>query len=202
MKLSRSGYGEFVPVIENDKTLYGGYQNSLGAKGVSKFFRDRSCVVTAFTNVYFYLFHRDRKIDIDIYNEYQYYFYRRLRPLINGVSTVGRLDRRLDLVRDDMGIELKSKTLTENIILRQPLAKKIAFIEEALAYDSPPILINWISNDIRIMRHHGLCITELNRKGDKHEVVVSSWGKLYRFYLEDFNKQFRDYSGLIYFRER
>lgn len=202
MKLIRSGYGEFVPVIENGKILYGGYQNSLGAKGVSQFFRDRSCVVTAFTNVYFYLLHRDMKIDIDIYNEYQYYFYRRIRPLINGVSTVGRLDRRLELVRDDMGIELKSKRLSENTLIRRPLGKKIAFIEEALAYDSPPILINWISNDIRVMRHHGLCITELNKVKGKHEVVVSSWGKPYKFYLEDFNKQFRDYSGLIYFSER
>ncbi|MDO5047635.1 MAG: hypothetical protein Q4D88_03705 [Anaerococcus sp.] len=199
MKLTRSSYKEFVPVIDGQKTYYGGFQNSLEPMGVSKFYRDRSCVVTAFTNVYFYLFHKERSIDIDTYNHYQYYFFRRLRPFVNGVATVGRLDRRLKLVREDMGLKLRSKRLVDNSIFKNPLAKKLAFIEEALAMDTPPILINWLSRDIRLMRNHGVCITELNKLGPKHEVVVSSWGRQYRFYLEDFDKQARTYTGLIYF---
>lgn len=202
MKLSRSQFGEFVPVIENDKTLYGGYQNSLISKDVSKFYRDRSCVVTAFTNVYFYLFHKDDMIPMDLYNEYQYYFFKRLRPWANGVPTVKSLDRRLDKVRRDMNLNLLSKTLTETVINRRPLSRRIEFIEEALANDSPPIIINWLSKDVSVLRHHGVCITELNKVGDKHEVVVSSWGRMYRFFLEDYQKQYRTYSGLIYFKER
>lgn len=202
MKLSRSAYGEFVPVIDGDRTYYGGFQNSLERKNVSKFYRDRSCVVTAMTNVYFYLFHRKREISMDLYNEYHYYFFRSLRPWANGVPTVRSLDRRLDRVREDFGISLESKTLTETMVNKRPLTKKIAFIEEALAEDSPPIIINWLSNDIKVMKHHGVCITELNRVGDKHEVVVSSWGRVYRFILEDFERQFRTYTGLIYFKER
>mgnify|MGYP006872903270 CR=1 FL=1 len=202
MKLSRSAYGEFVPVIDGDRTYYGGFQNSLERKNVSKFYRDRSCVVTAMTNVYFYLFHRDREIPMDLYNEYHYYFFRSLRPWANGVPTVKSLDRRLDRVREDFGISLESKTLTETMVNKRPLGKKIAFIEEALGEDSPPIIINWLSNDINVMKHHGVCITELNRVGNKHEVVVSSWGRVYRFILEDFERQFRTYTGLIYFKER
>lgn len=202
MKLSRSAYGEFVPVIDGDRTYYGGFQNSLERKNVTKFYRDRSCVVTAMTNVYFYLFHRDRELPMDLYNEYHYYFFRSLRPWANGVPTVRSLDRRLDRVREDFGIKLESKTLTETMINRRPLGKKIAFIEEALGEDSPPIIINWLSNDIKVMKHHGVCITELNRVGDKHEIVVSSWGRVYRFILEDFERQFRTYTGLIYFKER
>ena len=174
MKLSRSAYGEFVPVIEKDKTYYGGFQNSLERKNVSKFYRDRSCVVTAMTNVYFYLFHKERELSMDLYNEYHYYFFRSLRPRANGVPTVKSLDRRLDRVREDFDISLESKTLTETMVNKRPLTKKIAFIEEALSEDSPPIIINWLSNDIKVMKHHGVCITELNRVGDKHEVVVSS----------------------------
>ncbi|MDD6919398.1 hypothetical protein [Anaerococcus sp.] len=202
MKLSRSAYGEFVPVIEKDKIYYGGFQNLLERKNVSKFYRDRSCVVTAMTNVYFYLFHKERELPIDLYNEYHYYFFKSLRPWANGVPTVKSLDRRLDRVREDFGISLESKTLTETMINKRPLGKKIAFIEEALDKDSPPIIINWLSNDINVMKHHGVCITELNRVGDKHEVVVSSWGRVYRFILEDFERQFRTYTGLIYFKER
>lgn len=202
MKLSRSAYGEFVPVIEKDKTYYGGFQNSLERKNVSKFYRDRSCVVTAMTNVYFYLFHKERELSMDLYNEYHYYFFRSLRPRANGVPTVKSLDRRLDRVREDFDISLESKTLTETMVNKRPLTKKIAFIEEALSEDSPPIIINWLSNDIKVMKHHGVCITELNRVGDKHEVVVSSWGRVYRFILEDFERQLRTYTGLIYFKER
>lgn len=202
MKLSRSAYGEFVPVIEKDKTYYGGFQNSLERKNVSKFYRDRSCVVTAMTNVYFYLFHKERELSMDLYNEYHYYFFRSLRPRANGVPTVKSLDRRLDRVREDFDISLESKTLTETMVNKRPLTKKIAFIEEALSEDSPPIIINWLSNDINVMKHHGVCITELNRVGNKHEVVVSSWGRVYRFILEDFERQFRTYTGLIYFKER
>ena len=202
MKLSRSAYGEFVPVIEKDKIYYGGFQNLLERKNVSKFYRDRSCVVTAMTNVYFYLFHKERELPIDLYNEYHYYFFKSLRPWANGVPTVKSLDRRLDRVREDFGISLESKTLTETMINKRTLGKKIAFIEEALDKDSPPIIINWLSNDINVMKHHGVCITELNRVGDKHEVVVSSWGRVYRFILEDFERQFRTYTGLIYFKER
>lgn len=202
MKLTRSSFGEFVPVVEGNLTHYGGYQNSLEQKNVSKFYRDRSCVVTAFTNVYFYLFYKGGEIDMDLYNDYQYYFFKRIRPWANGVPTVKSLDRRLDRVRGDMGLDLKSKTLTETLINKRPLARKIDFIEEALAKDSPPILINWLSTDIDVIRHHGVCITELNRVGNKHELVVSSWGRIYRFFLEDFQRQFRTYSGLIYFTER
>lgn len=201
MKLTRSKFGDFVPVIEGDKIHYGGYQNSLISKDVTKFYRDRSCVVTAFTNVYFYLYHKDKKIPMDLYNDYQYYFFKKLKPWANGVPTVRSLDRRLDRVRDETGLRLNSKTLTETLINRRPLARKIDFIEEALANDSPPIIINWLSTDIRVMRHHGVCITELNKVDGKHEVVVSSWGRVYRFFLEDFQKQFRTYSGLIYFKE-
>lgn len=201
MKLTRSKFGDFVPVIEGDKIHYGGYQNSLISKDVTKFYRDRSCVVTAFTNVYFYLYHKDKKIPMDLYNDYQYYFFKKLKPWANGVPTVRSLDRRLDRVRDETGLRLNSKTLTETLINRRPLARKIDFIEEALANDSPPIIINWLSTDIRVMRHHGVCITELNKVAGKHEVVVSSWGRVYRFFLEDFQKQFRTYSGLIYFKE-
>ena len=154
------------------------------------------------TNVYFYLFHKERELSMDLYNEYHYYFFRSLSPRANGVPTVKSLDRRLDRVREDFDISLESKTLTETMVNKRPLTKKIAFIEEALSEDSPPIIINWLSNDIKVMKHHGVCITELNRVGDKHEVVVSSWGRVYRFILEDFERQFRTYTGLIYFKEK
>ncbi len=203
MKLSKSEIGKFVPIYENGNILYGGYQNMLGSKGVSKFYRDRSCVVTAFTNAYFYLYHKDiEKIDYNLYNDYHYYFFRKIKPWVNGVPTAGSLARRVDRINNDFGINLKSNILNESLIHRRPMAKKIDFIERALQSDSPPIFINWLSPNIKVMIHHGVCITELNKVKDDYEIVVSSWGRRYKFSLREFTRQLRTYSGLIYFEKR
>lgn len=74
MKLKRSKKGEFVPVVRKNKIYFGGFQNMLKDIGVSKFYRDRSCVVTAFTNTYLYLFKDGEKFSYDEFNDYQYWF--------------------------------------------------------------------------------------------------------------------------------
>lgn len=196
MKIKESNY--FVPVLKEGATYYGGHQEWLKELGLSKFFRDRACVVTAFTNVYFYMFERGL-VDFKTYNDMQYKFYRRLRPKANGVPTASSLLRRIRILNHQMNLGLSYRILEENLLKKVSLEKKIAFIEEALAKDSPVILINWLSRDIDIMSHHGLVITEMNKKNDKHELVVSSWDRRYSFYLEDFDKSLRTYTGLIYF---
>ena len=196
MKLKESNY--FVPVLKEGKTYYGGHQEWLKELGLSKFFRDRACVVTAFTNVYFYMFEKGF-IDFKTYNDMQYKFYRRLRPKANGVPTASSLLKRIRIINHQMGLNLSYRILEENVLKKVSLEKKIAFIEEGLAKDSPVIFINWLSRDIDVMSHHGLVITEMNKKNDKHELVVSSWGRRHTFYLEDFDKSLRTYTGLIYF---
>ena len=69
MKLTRSK--DFVPVVRGSEKYYGGHQEWLKHEGLSKFFRDRACVVTAFTNTFFYLF-RKGPVDFDYYNKFSY----------------------------------------------------------------------------------------------------------------------------------
>ena len=196
MKLMKSR--DFVPVIRDYEKFYGGHQEWLKYQGLSKFFRDRSCVVTAFTNCFFYLY-KTGPVDFETYNKTQYEFYKRIRPKANGVPTAKSLLRRIDIINHALGLNLSYRILEGNLIKRLSLGQMIGFINEGLAKDAPVILINWLSRDIDIMSHHGLCITEMNEKDGRHEVVVSSWGRRHTFYLEDFYKQARTYTGLIYF---
>lgn len=188
----------FVSVKKDGKIFYGGHQNWLKEKGLSKFFRDRACVVTAFTNVYFYMTGQ-RLVDFDAYNNIQYYFYRKIRPKANGVPTAKSLLNRLDIINHQFDLSLSYRILEDRLTDRSSLEEKMAFIEQGLNKDRPVIFINWLSKDIEVMRHHGLVITEMNKKDGKHELVVSSWGRSYRFFLEDFHNQARTYTGFIYF---
>ena len=133
------------------------------------------------------------------YNRVQYEFYKRLRPKANGVPTAKSLLKRIDIINDVLELNLSYRMIEGRIVKRLSLDEMISFINEGLGKDTPVILINWLSKDIDVMSHHGLCITEMNEKGGKHELVVSSWGRRHRFFLEDFYNQARTYTGLIYF---
>mgnify|MGYP006926284741 CR=1 FL=1 len=198
MKLTRSK--DFVPVIKNRKKYYGGHQEWLKYAGLSKFFRDRSCVVTAFTNCFFYQFKKG-PVDFYEYNNTQYAFYKRLRPKANGVPTATNLLKRIDIINHALDLRLSYRKIEGNLIKDLSLKELVDFIGEGLSKDSPVILINWLSRQVDVTSHHGLCITEMNEKNGKHELVVSSWGRRYKFYLEDFYRQKRTYTGLIFFEK-
>ena len=199
MKLKNSKLGSFVPVRSDKGLYYGGYQNALLEMGVSKFYRDRSCVVTAFTNAYLYMYHPEEKFTLSEYNAYHYDFYRKIRPHINGVPTAKALNNRVNRIRRDRGLRLDGKVMQEFFFNNRPIEEKIAFINEGLRKNCPVIFINWMSRDVRVMRHHGVTITECNDMGDYHELVISSWGRVYKINFEIFDRQIRSYSGLVYF---
>lgn len=202
MKLKNSKLGKFVPVRSKQGLYYGGFQNSLGDLGVSKFYRDRSCVVTAFTNTYLYMYHPNEEFSLEEYNKYQYDFFRILRPHINGVPTVKALNNRVKRIMRIHDIKLEGHYISENYFKKIPTREKIDFINEGLKRDCPVIFINWLSNDMRVMKHHGVTITECNDMGDYHELVLSSWGRVYKINFEEFDRQIRSYTGLIYFERK
>ena len=202
MKLDKSTLGTFVPIRVPAGIYYGGYQNSLKEMGVSKFYRDRACVVTAFTNTYLYLYHKGEEFSLAEYNAYHYDFFKKLRPHANGVPTAKALARRAKRIIEDRNLLLDSHILEENLFKKIPLEEKIDFINHALSRDLPVIFINWMSTDVKVMRHHGVTITECNDMGDYYELVISSWGHKYRINFNQFDKQIRSYSGLIYFNRR
>ena len=170
--------------------------------GVNKFYRDRSCVVTAFTNTYLYLYHKDEIFTLEEDNAYHYEFFKKLRPHANGVPTALALDRRSKRIITDRNLKVNSHVMEDFIFKKKSKNQKIDFINEALYRDLPVIFINWLSPEVKVMSHHGVTITECNDMGDHHELVISSWGRPYRVDFDQFERQSRTYSGLIYFERK
>lgn len=201
MKLKRSKIGEFVPVIKNKKIYYGGYQNDLKEVGVSKFYRDRACVVTAFTNTYLYLFRGEEKFNLDQFNYYQYWFFKILKPKIYGIPTARVLDFKLNKIRSSYHLKLKSHILEDFPLRRKTIDEIANFISKAISKDLPLIFFNWTSRSIELMKHHGVTITEIEKYNDDYKITISSWGKMYKISLKKFLMQKRTYTGLIYFEK-
>ncbi len=201
MKLKRSKIGEFVPVIKNKKIYYGGYQNDLKEVGVSKFYRDRACVVTAFTNSYLYLFRGEEKFNLDQFNYYQYWFFKILKPKIYGIPTARVLDFKLNKIRSSYHLKLKSHILEDFPLRRKTIDEIANFISKAISKDLPLIFFNWTSRSIELMKHHGVTITEIEKYNDDYKITISSWGKMYKISLKKFLMQKRTYTGLIYFEK-
>ncbi|MGO3017728.1 MAG: hypothetical protein ACTIH2_01125 [Anaerococcus sp.] len=199
MKLRKSKLGEFVPVIENGNIHYGGHQENLKYRNVSKFYRDRSCVVTAFTNAYLYMYRPKDKFTIEEYNDYQYWFYKILRPKVYGVPSAKILDIKVNKLRRDYYLNLKAHFLNDSLICRKTLEEKAEFIKRGISKDSPVIFFNWAGTRVKVMSHHGVVITEIEDSSDDYILTVSSWGRRYKISLKEFSKQFRTYTGFMYF---
>lgn len=199
MKLKRSKLGEFVPVIENGKIYYGGHQDNLKYRNVSKFYRDRACVVTAFTNSYLYMYRPEDRFSIEEYNDYQYWFYKILRPKIYGIPSAKVLDMKVNRLRKDYYLNLRPNFLNDSFFCRKSLREKASFIKEGLAKNLPVIFFNWAGSKVKVMNHHGVVITEIEDTEDDYILTISSWGRKYRISLKEFSKQFRTYTGFMYF---
>ncbi len=201
MKLKRSKKGEFVPVLRKNKIYFGGFQNMLKDMGVKKFYRDRSCVVTAFTNTYLYLFKDGEKFSYDEFNDYQYWFFKILKPKIYGIPTARVLDFKLNKIRSSYHLKLKSHILEDFPLKRKTIDEIANFISKAISKDLPLIFFNWTSRSIELMKHHGVTITEIEKYNDDYKITISSWGKMYKISLKKFLMQKRTYTGLIYFEK-
>lgn len=200
IRLKNSTRGSFVPVRDGEKVFFGGHQNWLREAGVSKFFVDRSCVVTAFTNCYLYLYKGGESFTKEEYNSYQTRFYRILRPSVNGIGTSGSLDRRLNYLRKNYHLPLKSHSLSLYPGTGLPLKAVADFIGDGLLLDSPVIVFNRYSPKVKFMTHHAATITQIEETDDyRHSLLLSSWGREYRIFLEDLLEQKRTYTSFIYF---
>ncbi|MDO4594042.1 MAG: hypothetical protein Q4B52_01570 [Tissierellia bacterium] len=185
-----------MPVLDK-RVGYGGYQKNLLKMGIKKFYADRSCVVTAFTNVFLYLFRWGEDFDVDEFNKYQYEFFNLIKPTIAGVPTAGFLKFKLRKLLKKY--KLKSHILVDTFLKKTSLKEKTEFIIEALEKDLPVILFNWQSKNISILKNHAVTITQI--EGDKNDpiITVSSWSNKYKVKLRDLNDQFSLYKSMIYF---
>ena len=207
--------GKFVPVVDvaTGRTYYGGHQRWLLDEGVSKFYSDRSCGVTAITNMLVYLaqnrpekvrlFGKNHNIETDAnaqrikksdYSALQKSVYNRILPAIWGVPTVTTITFRVQKFALERGVTLKvfkySKVWTEENVK--------AFIASGLNKNCQVLLLTW-NSVIPDLKLHWITVTRLYETETGTKMVTSNWGNMQTY---DFNTWVNGsslYRGVVYF---
>jgi hypothetical protein len=199
--------GKFVPVVElaTGRTYYGGHQRWLLDEGVSKFYSDRSCGVTAITNMLIYLAqNRPEKVrltDINTqhikksdYSALQKSVYNRILPAIWGVPTVTTIATRVQKFALDRGVPLKvvkySKGWSE--------ANVKAFIASGLNKNCPVLLLTW-NSVIPDLKLHWVTVTHLYETETGTKMVTSNWGNMQTYDFTAWVNGSSFYRGVVYF---
>ena len=204
--------GKFVPVVAG-RTYYGGHQRWLLDEGVSKFYSDRSCGVTAITNILVYLAQnrpekarligniQDHVKDINThcikksdYSALQKSVYNRILPAIWGVPTVNTLTSRVYKFALERGVSLKvvkyTKVWTE--------ANVKAFIATGLNKNSPVLLLTW-NSVIPDLKLHWVTVTHLYETETGTKMVTSNWGNMQTYDFNTWVNGSSFYRGVVYF---
>lgn len=204
--------GKFVPVVDvaTGRAYYGGHQRWLLDEGVSKFYSDRSCGVTAITNMLVYLAQNSpEKVSLignnvtninslsikkSDYSAIQKSVYNRIMPAIWGVPTVNTITSRVQNYATIRGVTLKvvkySKIWSEGNVK--------AFIANALNKNRPVLLLTW-NSVIPDLKLHWVTVTRLYETETGTKMVTSNWGNMQTY---DFNVWVNGSSlhrGVVYF---
>lgn len=199
MKIALSN-PDFVRVTDGKNSFYGGYQGWLETGNVKKFYYDRSCVVTAVTDIYFYLFHSGKVIQRDHFDYIQKRFFNIIRPTATGVATAEILKKRLGVLKGT-DLEFKCEILKDNLATKSTFTEKKEFLKKHLSENHPLILFNWQSKDIDILKNHAVVVTGIDNEANNYTLTVSSWAKKYKIDLFTFDKQFSFYKALMSFEK-
>ncbi len=207
--------GKFVPVVDvaTGKAYYGGYQNWLMDEGVSQFYADRSCGVTAITNMLVYMAQNmpdkanllsttvKQSMDAGIitikksdYSALQKSVYKQIIPVVWGVPTIHTIVERVQNFALKRGVKLKavknSKTWSEPNIRD--------FIARGLNKNCPVLLLTW-NTSITDLNLHWVTITRLFETETGTKMVTSNWGHKQIFDFSAWVNGPSLHKGLVYF---
>ena len=196
--------GDFLPITEsNGSYYYGGYQGWLTSEGISQFYADRSCGVTAAANMLCYMadnvsgmsdLYTQSGISKAQFNAFQRDVYDYLSPAIWGVPT---LDALIDGVEDyatDQGVDLtatrSSASWTETNVR--------SYIAGGLNKESPVLLLTW-NSPIADLSMHWVTITRIYDGGSGVKLVTSNWAEKQTYDFSTWVNGSSLYKGVIYF---
>lgn len=179
--LTHWGEGEFVPIAGVDGTSYGGRQSWLTGEGVSGFYADRSCGVTAACNLLCYLsrhwpgkegLYPRRGLSQERFSRFQRELYGYLSPTPWGVPTIGKMIRGVERYARDRGVSLRAVRAGH---VRDEAAA-LAYISAGLERDCPVLLLTW-NTPVADLRFHWVTVTRLYGAGGGIRMVTSNWGE-------------------------
>lgn len=199
--------GDFVPVIAADgnRVCYGGWQSWLQDEGVSKFYANRSCGVTAAANMMHYLSENVSGMD-DLYTRtgirqsqfsaFQKDVYDYLSPAVWGIPDIQTMARRVESFAEDQGVELNA--VIKDIEWTESTARN--YIVAGLREECPVLLLTWNSPSEEDLDMHWVTVTRVYDSGSGTKMVTSNWSEKEIYDFSAWVNSTSLYKGLLYFK--
>ena len=197
--------GSFIPIPDsNGGYYYGGYQGWLTEQGVSQFYANRSCGVTAAANVMYYmathvsgksaLYNQTGSLTKAKFNTFQKSVYNYLNPSIIGVPTLNAM---INGVVDYA--ESRNVTLTPITSPASWTHSNVRnYMSAGLNAESPVLVLNW-NSPIADLDWHWVTVTKLYGDNVSMYMVTSNWGERETYDFNTWVDGSSVYKGTIYF---
>lgn len=197
-------YGGFVPVSVSGGVYYGGYQGWLTDEGISEFWANRSCGVTAASNTFHYMskhvygksnLYTKAGITKGEFSDFQREVYDYISPAIWGIPTLS-----------SMISQVEEYAASRNVPLTAYLdgsswnATNVRnYIAGGLNIERPVMLLTW-NSPIPDLSNHWVTVTRIYDVGSSIKILTSNWaGKTEYDFLTWVNGS-SVYKGVIYFK--
>jgi hypothetical protein len=191
--------------VNINNIYYGGFQKWLYTEKVkSKFWADRSCGITAASNIIIHMsMYKPRLRSLYPYSSLskenfirlmkEIFYY--IKPTIIGVPTTRKMEKGLKSFAKSKEIILESRSL----IMSKDIDTTIKFIKQGLKMNSPVLMVTWNSK-ISNLKYHWVTITGYIKDIDEQNyIITSNWGEKELFSLDNLIKDNSLYRGLVYF---
>ncbi|MBN2259812.1 MAG: hypothetical protein JW702_04680 [Clostridiales bacterium] len=196
---------EFVPVrlVGTNSYYYGGYQGWLTDEGVTSFYANRSCGVTAASNMMQYMSeHVSGKLDLYTqptmykydFSAYQKDVYNYLDPAIWGIPGIDTMISRVKAFAVSEGVDLDE--VTSSATWNETNVRN--YIASGLNSESPVLLITWDS-EISDLENHWVTVTKLYGSYGDTTMVTSNWAEKVEYDFSLWVSAGSMYCGVIYF---
>jgi len=196
-------YGGFVPVSESGGVYYGGYQGWLTDEGVSQFWADRSCGVTAASNTFHYMsenvygksnLYTESGITKGEFSNFQKAVYDYLSPAIWGIPTLSTMISRAEAYAASRNVSLSA--YLDGSTWNATNVRN--YIAGGLNQERPVMLLTW-NSPIPDLNYHWVTITRIYDVDSSIKILTSNWaGKTEYDFLTWVNGS-SIYKGVIYF---
>ena len=196
--------GAFLPIKDDGGGIYyGGYQGWLTNVGVSEFYANRSCGVTAASNMFCYMsshvsgmkgLYTKSGITKSEFNAFQKDVYDTISPAVWGIPTVDSLISRAEEFASNHKVDLKatrSSSAWSEVNVRK-------YIATGLNKESPVLLLTW-NSPIPDLEQHWVTVTRIYDAGSGTKMVTSNWAGKEIYDFPTWVNGGSLYKGVIYF---
>jgi hypothetical protein len=195
--------GQFIPIIDAGITYYGGSQDWLTNEGVSQSWVNRSCGVTAASNMMYYLskyksgkskLYSGTWITKRIFSQHQKDVYGYVNPTIIGIPSLENMVSKVKSFALAKGVgltDVRSSASWNETNVRN-------YVSAGLRSECPVLLLTYNSK-IPELKYHWVTVTRLYNDGSSTKMVTSNWSSQVIYDFSTWANMGSAYSAVIYF---